>query len=221
GKVDAANLMSKDKDGNLTLKKSLIAGDGRFTLNTVDGTFLGRSTVKTNTDPLVCAGGAMDIAITKDNFLFALGTREQPLQLDILCRNKPQMAGWFALSSQSLDMGAFIDIDINLETGWIGGGCAKVKPWMRFLFKSGFTTLVYWDPFRIAEASIWLDMYAGVGVKYDFCLKSGNLTIAEVGLGGKLKYVSDPKSVISGTMYGKVRVLGVGFDVDFSAKVEL
>ncbi|MDR1227123.1 MAG: hypothetical protein LBK47_09545 [Prevotellaceae bacterium] len=29
GKVDAANLMSKDKDGNLTLKKSLIAGDGQ------------------------------------------------------------------------------------------------------------------------------------------------------------------------------------------------
>jgi hypothetical protein len=104
---------------------------------------------------------------------------------------------------------------------WIGGGCAKVKPWTRFTFYSGFTTLVYWDPFRIAEASIWLDMYAGVGVKYDFCLKSGNLTIAEVGLGGQLKYVSDPRSVISGTMYGKVRVLGVGFDVDFSAKVEL
>jgi hypothetical protein len=217
GKVDAANKLSDKNE----LQKSLITGEGLFTYNSIDGTFLGHSTVKTNTDPLICAGGALDVAITKNSFLFALGTREQPIKFDVLCRGKPQLGGWFALSSQSLDMGAFIDIDINLETGWIGGGCAKVKPWMRFMFKSGFSTLVYWDPFKIAEASIWLDMYAGIGVKYDFCLDSGNLTIASVGLGGNLKYVSDPESVISGRMYGKVKVLGVGFGVDFGASVKL
>jgi hypothetical protein len=141
--------------------------------------------------------------------------------LDVLCRNKPQLAGWFALSNKYLDMGAYVDIDINLETGWIGGGCAQIKPWVRFMFKSGFSTLVCWDPFKIAEASIWLDMYAGVGVKYDFCLTSGNFIIADVGLGGMLKYVADPASVISGNMHGSVHVLGIGFGVDFSASVEL
>jgi hypothetical protein len=89
------------------------------------------------------------------------------------------------------------------------------------MFKSGFSTLVHWDPFKIAEVSIWLDMYAGVGVKYDFCLTSGNFIIADVGLGGMLKYVADPSSVISGNMHGSVHVLGIGFGVDFSASVEL
>jgi hypothetical protein len=40
-------------------------------------------------------------------------------------------------------------------------------------------------------------------------------------MGGALKYVSDPKSVISGRMSGNVTVLGIGFGVDFDAKVEL
>jgi hypothetical protein len=129
--------------------------------------------------------------------------------------------GWFALSDEKLDMGAHIDINEKLQTGWLGGGCAKVKPWMQFKFYSGFTTLLYWSPCKIAEASIWLDVYAGVGVEYDFCIKSGDLTIAAVGLGGALKYVSEPASVISGRLYGKVTVLSVGFGVDFNAKVNL
>jgi hypothetical protein len=89
------------------------------------------------------------------------------------------------------------------------------------MFKSGFTTLVYWNPLKIAEASIWLDMYAGVGVKYDFCVKSGNFIIADVGMGGSFKYVADPESVISGTLSGKVTVLSVGFGVDFNASLKL
>jgi hypothetical protein len=221
GKVDAANIMREDREGNLALQKSLITGTGNFTLNTIDGTFLGRSTVKTNTDPLICSGGSLDVAITKKDFLLALGTREQPLKLDVLCRGKPQLAGWFALSDQSLDMGAYVDVDLNLSSGWIGGSGLKIRPWARFKFYSGFTTLVYWDPFKISEASIWLDLYAGVGVDYQALLSSGSLTIASVGLGGALRYVADPESIVSGKLYGKVTVLGVGFGVDFNASVKL
>ena len=217
GKVDAANKVNDAGE----LQKSLITGTGLFTYNSIDGTFLGHSSVTTNTQPLVCCGGDMDIAITKDRFSFALGTREQPVMLDVLCRDKPQLAGWFALSNQSLDMGAYIDVDLNLETGWIGGGCAKIKPWARFKFYSGFTTLVYWSPLKIAEASVWLDMYAGVGVKYDFCVKSGNFIIADVGMGGYLRYVADPSSELSGNMHGSVHVLSVGFGVNFDVKVNL
>jgi hypothetical protein len=64
-------------------------------------------------------------------------------------------------------------------------------------------------------------MYAGVGVKYDFCVKSGNFIIADVGLGGNLKYVADPGSTLSGNMHGSVHVLSVGFNVNFDAKVNL
>jgi hypothetical protein len=80
---------------------------------------------------------------------------------------------------------------------------------------------VYWDPFKIAEASIWLDVYAGVGVDYKTWIKDGRLTIAAVGLGGALKYVAEPESIISGKLYGKVTVLGVGFGVDFGASLQL
>ena len=217
GKVDALNEL--DEDG--ALQKSIINGTGYFTYNSIDETFLGHSTIKANMSPLICCSGDMDLAITKNSFSFAIGTREQPISLDVLCRGKPQLAGWFALSNQSLDMGAFIDVDLTLETGWIGGGCAKIKPWARFKFYSGFSTLVYWSPLKIAEASVWLDMYAGVGVKYDFCVKSGNFVIADVGMGGRLKYVADPGSELSGSMHGSVHVLGVGFGVNFDVKVNL
>ena len=217
GKVDALNEL--DKDG--ALQKSIINGTGYFTYNSIDETFLGHSTIKANMSPMICCSGDMDLAITKNSFSFAIGTREQPVLFDVLCRGKPQLAGWFALSNQSLDMGAFIDVDLTLETGWIGGTCAKIKPWARFKFYSGFTTLVYWSPLKIAEASVWLDMYAGVGVKYDFCAKSGNFTIADVGMGGHLRYVADPSSELSGNMHGSVHVLGVGFGVNFDVKVNL
>ena len=161
------------------------------------------------------------MAITKNSFAFALGTREQPIMLDVLCRGKPQLAGWFALSNQSLDMGAFIDVNLNLETGWIGGSALKIKPWARFKFYSGFTTLVYWSPLKIAEASVWLDVYAGVGVDYKTLMTDGSFTIAAVGLGGSLRYVADPESIISGTLHGKVTVLGVGFGVDFATSLKL
>jgi hypothetical protein len=217
GKVDALNVLSEDGK----LQKSIINGTGYFTYNNIDETFLGHSTIKVNMAPVMCCGGDMDLAVTKNSFSFSIGTREQPITLDVLCRNKPLLSGWFALSDQSLDMGAYIDIDINLSTGWIGGGCAKIKPWARFMFNSGFTTLVDWNPLKIAEASVWLDMYAGVGVEYDFCLKSGNFIIADVGLGGYLKYVADPSSELSGNMHGGVHVLGIGFDVNFGVKVNL
>ena len=217
GKVDALNEL--DEDGKL--QKSIINGTGYFTYNSIDETFLGHSTIKANMSPLICCSGDMDMAITKNSFAFAIGTREQPVLFDVLCRGKPQLAGWFALSNQSLDMGAFIDVDLNLETGWIGGRCVRIKPWMRFKFYSGFTTLVYWSPLKIAEASVWLDMYAGVGVKYDFCARSGNFVIADVGMGGRLKYVADSGSELSGNMHGSVHVLGVGFGVNFDVKVNL
>jgi hypothetical protein len=221
GKVDAANIMKENDKGELKLQKSLISGSGLYTINSIDGTFIGHSNVHTNTQPLICCGGDFDIAITRNGFNFALGTRQQPIMLDVLCRNRPQLAGWFALSNIGLDMGAFIDIDINLETGWIGGGCTKIKPWMRFMFKSGFSAEVFWDPFKIAEASVWFDVYAGVGIKYYFCLKSGNFIIADVGLGGYLKYAADPESILSGNLHGGVHVLGVGFIVSMYAEVKL
>ena len=163
----------------------------------------------------------MDLAITKNSFAFAIGTREQPVLFDVLCRGKPQLAGWFALSNQSLDMGAFIDVNLNLETGWIGGSALKIKPWARFKFYSGFTTLVYWSPLKIAEASVWLDVYAGVGVDYKTLMTDGSFTIAAVGLGGSLRYVADPSSELSGNMHGSVHVLSVGFGVNFDVKVNL
>jgi hypothetical protein len=217
GKVDALNELSKDGG----LQKSIVSGTGYFTYNSIDETFLGHSTIKVNMTPVMCSSGDMDLAVTKSSFSFSIGTREQPITLDVLCRNKPLLAGWFALSDQSLDMGAYIDIDINLSTGWIGGGCAKIKPWARFMFNSGFTTLIYWNPLKIAEASLWLDMYAGVGIEYDFCLTSGNFRIAEVAFGGSLKYVADPSSVISGTLKGRVTVLNVGFGVNFNTEINL
>jgi hypothetical protein len=218
GNVNAINTMNEKKD---KVEKSIVLGMGHFTYNNIEGTFLGHANVKVDGSPVICADGDMDLSVTKNSFGFSVGTRDNPLKLDVLCRNKPILFGWFALSDENLDMGAYIDIDEKLETGWIGIKCAEIKPWMQFKFYSGFTTIIDWNPFRVAEAELWLDLYAGVGVKYNFCVNSGNLTIAEVGLGGALKYVAEPESLISGRLYGKVTVLTVGFDLEFSTTVKL
>ena len=55
----------------------------------------------------------------------------------------------------------------------------------------------------------------------DLAITKNSFAIADVGMGGRLKYVADPGSELSGNMHGSVHVLGVGFGVNFDVKVNL
>ena len=123
------------------------------------------------------------------------------------------------VDKERLDAGLIVRIDINAEAPWIGPNLCKVKPWARIFFEMGTTALVYWKPFEIAEARVWLDLYVGVGVKTK-CVRSRNMTIAAVAIGGELMFQTIPETVLYGSAYGRITLLGmtVGFDLEVETK---
>lgn len=206
-----------EKGGKKILSRTLVLANGYMCYNSIDEHFVGLFNAHTNTSPLLCAEGEFSVDIGYGKWSMNIGTREKPLFIDVLCTRKPIFKGWFAINNNGLDLGVITSLKLNLSSPWIGFTGFKVKPWAKFNLDFGTTAIVYWNPdFAIQEAHVWIDIYAGVGIKYEFLVTSGNLTIAAVNLGGEVLFTTIPKPYIEGKMYGKVTVfdVSVGFDMD-------
>ncbi len=225
GDVLAANQVIKTpsvevagKEMSATISKSLIIGEGSMIFSSIDKTFYTNAKVTTNTAPLLCAGGEFIAYITPDDWSISVGTRQEPFQAKLLCRDFVKMGGWFELNKSYLDLGLFQHVDIDIRSPWIGPRVCKVQAWSVFRYDFGLQTLVFWKPFKIKEAAVWLDVLAAVGADWKTPLKSGSITFAGINFGGNLIYVSEPEAVLSGKMYGNVTVLGLKIGVEMEAK---
>ncbi len=216
GDVNIANkIIAKESK----IERSLVVGTGSMSYSSIDNSFYANATVTTNTKPLLCAGGEFNAYITPDDWGLSVGTRENPLQAKLLCRDFIKMGGWFEVNKSFLDLGLFQKVDINPKSPWIGPKACRIQAWGQFRYDFGLQTLVYWKPLKIKEAAVWLDVLLAVGVDYETKLKSGRLTFASINFGGNLIYVNkETEATLSGRLYGKVKVLGFGINVDMEAK---
>ena len=205
------------EDGKVT--SSIAIASGYLTYNSAEKHFLANLTALIEVKPFICAGGEMNVDISSDYWRVAIGTREEPFYLDLFCMGSPFIRSWFDINQQRLDAGLIVNIDVNAETGWIGPSLCRVKPWARLQFEMGTTAIIYWKPFAIGEAHVWIDMYVGVGVKTE-CVSKKNFTIASVSIGGDLLFVTIPETVLSGSAYGEITILGmdIGFDLEVEKK---
>ena len=216
GLVNVANKVNSEEN---TIEKSLILGTGSMLYSSRDRSFYANATVSANTAPLLCAGGEFKAYITPDDWGLSVGTRENPFQARLLCKDFIKMGGWFEVNKSFLDLGLFQKVDINPKSPWIGPKACRIQAWGQFRYDFGLQTLVYWKPLKVKEAAVWLDVLLAVGVDYETKLKSGRLTFASINFGGNLIYVNkETEATLSGRLYGKVKVLGFGINVDMEAK---
>lgn len=216
GNAYIANLTVTVK-GRKIISRYLAVATGYICYNSVENHLVGLFEAHTNTSPLLCIGGELSVDIGKGHWSVAVGTREKPLFVNIFCLNKPVFQGWFAINNNGLDLGLMTYIHVKASSPWIGFTGFKVKPWAEFKFDFGATAIILWKPsFEIPEAHVWIELYAGIGVKYKFLFSSGNLTIASVNVGGEVMFSTTPDAYIEGKIKGKVTVfnVGVGFKLD-------
>ena len=212
--------------GNLIVdgkvKKSSAFGDGYLYFNSAEKHFLGNFSVETDLEPQVCSAGQLDVDIAKGKWYVNLGTRENPIYFDAFCTGDPIFFAWFNINNSGIDVGLQTGIRAYMESPWIGFSGARFKPWARVDFTFGASIILIWDPqFGIPEAKVWVDFYAGIGVKYETLIKSGNKTIASVNLGGELGFATIPETRLFGKIYGRVQIweFNVGFDMNVDKKL--
>ncbi len=212
GNMGAANAAKAEK----FLAKSLIVGTGSMVFSTVDHSFYANAKVTTNTQPLLCTGGEFNAYITPDDWKLSVGTRQDPMQVKLLCRDFIKMGGWFEVGKSYLDIGLFQNVDLNLTSPWLGPKACRARVWAKFKYDFGVQTLVCWKPsIKVKEAAVWLEALMAVGADYKTFLGSGSLTFAAIHFKGNLIYKSEEtESTLSGTLYGKVTIMNVNIGVD-------
>jgi hypothetical protein len=207
------------KGKELTLDRTIVLAEGFMHYNSIEKHFLATMNVELNTSPLLCAGGGMIIDISKDWWQFAIGTRDEPIKLSLLCKTDI-FKGWFDINKSGLDIGIFTNIDINVQSPWINLGVGKFRGWAYFFFDFEAELLVSWSPdFGIQKGRIFVDIGAGVGIDWETLIKSGSFTIAAVNMGGELEFATIPEAYLRGEVHGSVTVLGCSAGVSMSADI--
>jgi hypothetical protein len=193
----------------------VVIASGYLMFNTAEKHFLANLTALVEVKPLICAGGEMNVDISSDYWRVSVGTREEPFYLDLFCMGSPFIMSWFDIDKERLDAGLIVRIDIEATSGWIGPSLCQVKPWARLFFEMGTTAIIYWKPFAIGEARVWLDLYVGVGVSTK-CVREKEFVIAAVSIGGELMFRTIPETILYGSAYGQITILGmsIGFDLE-------
>ncbi len=211
-------------DGSHTYKKSMAAANGFLRYNSVDKHLLGELNAELLTSPVLCAGGGMIIDISKDWWQFAIGTREEPMAIALLCRDTI-FKGWFDINKTGLDVGLFAHLGFDLRTPYVNLVVAKVQGWASFRFDFEAELIAYWKPkFGIQKARVFLDLYAGIGINYKtppLYKKVNTFTIAAVNLGGELEFATMPEAYLKGGMHGSVTVLNCTVGLKFDAEINL
>ena len=204
---------NKVEDGRVS--DFVVVASGYLMFNTAEKHFLANLTALVEVRPLICAGGEMNVDISKDYWRVAIGTREEPFYLDLFCMGSPFIQSWIDIDQDRLDAGLIVTIDIKAQSPWIGPKVCKVRGWAKIYFQMGTTAIIYWSPFAIGEARVWIDLYVGVGVDSK-CIRSKSFTIAAIAIGGELMFQTIPETRLQGSAYGRVTLLGmtVGFDLE-------
>ena len=206
-------LDSKITDGNGGKAKGRV----EVYYNSGAESFIGNASIASTVPP--CVDAAMSIEVVKDDWEVNIGTKTDRIQLFPTCGGFGG-GGWLGLTPQEIDVGVFLAWAVRGEVG-IGDDACGADLWAEVSAELGVEATADLQPFKIRQAGVWVDLYAGIGVDY-WCaaVVSGNYTFAEAGLSGTLNLYFENKTRVVGALNGHITVLDVittDFDMDFDA----
>ncbi|TRX62710.1 hypothetical protein FNH22_01030 [Fulvivirga sp. M361] len=192
----------------------LITGHASLYFNSAERHFIANGSV-VGTAP--CLEGSFAIEASPQTWSIDIGSEEQRIEVYPTCSGFGG-GGWLNLTPSRVNVGVF--------TGFKAGGSVKLdwgigyaEIWAKIQAELGIRADADITPvFKINEVGIWVYLYAGLGVKYDIGIDSGNFTIAEAELKGTLLVNFENGTNVSGELSGRIKILGIsgGFDLGFN-----
>lgn len=155
----------------------------------------------------VCIKGAMALDVSPGNFSLDIGTEEQRIEVYPTCTGFGG-GGWLGIHNSNLDIGVFAgwkaSATVSVGSDIIGASLTAAAG-----AELGVRANLDLDPFKIKNAGVWIDLYAGLYAKYWAVGASGSLTIAELRLHGQLMLYFEDKTRITGSLDGSICILDI------------
>lgn len=155
----------------------------------------------------VCIKGAMALDVSPGNFSLDIGTEEQRIEVYPTCTGFGG-GGWLGIHNSNLDIGIFAgwkaSATVSVGSDIIGASLTAAAG-----AELGVRANLDLDPFKIKNAGVWVDLYAGLYAKYWAVGASGSLTIAELRLHGQLMLYFEDKTRITGSLDGSICILDI------------
>ncbi|NJM14253.1 MAG: hypothetical protein HC896_01710 [Bacteroidales bacterium] len=124
GDINIANAnVSKTPETGIqwTIGSSVAYGYGYIQYNSMEKHFCGSFKLTVDKSPLLCAGAETFFDISKQSWRVAMGTRENPCYIDVLCLGSPIFEGWLDVSNRGVRPGA---------QGRLARVCRKPLDWL-------------------------------------------------------------------------------------------
>lgn len=179
----------------------------------------GNFNVQFNTQPLLCAGGAvgLDLRSPSDWKVWA-GTPQSPIGVKLLCKDFLSNTAHFTASQSGFSAGLSMSVNVAAQSPWIEFPAIKVRGAAQFGLGYAAAASVEYSPnFKINDASVAAYVYANLGIEYQTSVTSNTLTIAGVTLSGALTFKSQPEAELHGQLAGSITVLN--YDLAFTTPV--
>jgi hypothetical protein len=155
----------------------------------------------------ICIKGAMALDVSPGHFSLDIGTEEQRIEIYPTCTGFGG-GGWLGIHDNNLDVGVFAgwkaSATVSVGSDIIGASLTAAAG-----AELGVRANLDLDPFKIKNAGVWIDLYAGLYAKYWAVGASGSLTIAELRLHGQLMLYFEDKTRITGSLDGSICILDI------------
>jgi hypothetical protein len=165
----------------------------------------------------VCIKGAMAMDVSPGQFHLDIGTEQQRVEIFPTCSGFGG-GGWFGIHNANVDVGVFAawraSASVSIGTDAVGASLSAEAG-----AELGVRANLTLDPFKINNAGVWVELYAGLYASYWFLGSSGSLTIAEIRLRGDLMVYFEAKTRVTGSLSGSIIILDIieeDFDMSFN-----
>lgn len=179
--------------------------------NSAEKHFFGyaEAVVETNA---VCAHGSLLIDVKPGAWRVAIGSEEKRIRFVMGCVGFGP-TGWLDMTQSSIALGLGLEFLFEPPPIKLDLAVAKVSLEIEAGAAAGIKALVEYKPnFKIMEAGVWLELWAGIFLSYETAVKKGSITLAEIYLAADATMrFNPPPTLLYGKVNGQVTVLFLNF----------
>ncbi|HBS85030.1 MAG: hypothetical protein A2W91_07325 [Bacteroidetes bacterium GWF2_38_335] len=215
----SGNVQAKSPNPQLlTIDNSaVVKGSLDFSYNSESDHFLGLAAVEIN-NPGLCASADMAVDVKPGEWSLRVGSPENKVVFLPGCTGWAP-TGWLNLTQTDAEIGLGLSFSAMARTpNPISIGAYRVTPFAGFYAAAGISAKVQYNPvFRIKEASVWAEAWAGIGADWTRGDDSGTWTLAEAYISGSAGVIFDPKPIkVEGRLAGEITILCISADFEMS-----
>ncbi|MFM9836898.1 MAG: hypothetical protein ACKVOQ_01470 [Cyclobacteriaceae bacterium] len=218
-------------DGNLQLMNkspkvleidpaAAVKGIVRFSYNSAEQHFLGYGRVEINKPGQLCATASVLVDTKPGKWRVEVGSREDRVIFIPACAGWSP-TGWLAITESEAELGLGVQYSFKFQTPNMNFGIVTVNIYFDAGVAFGVQVAIRYKPnFALLRAGIWADVWADVGINYEFPWPFDGwqrFSVLSLYARGDLLMIFEPSPVtLQGRLKGYVRLLSI-VDINFDA----